>query len=75
MEIGNVVQPTKKSGFTLRCGTGPYADAVLVSKEPFMLVSRSSDMLWSATVKSENFEATGEQVDEATLNNCLKRIL
>jgi len=73
MEVGNIVEPTKESGFILHCGTGCYKDAVVISSEPFILTSRESDMKWQATIKKEDFEITGD-IDKITLKNCMRRL-
>ena len=73
MEVGNIVEPTKESGFILHCGTGTYKDAVVISSEPFILTSRESDMKWQATIKKEDFEITGN-IDEKALKNCMRRL-
>lgn len=44
MNIGDVV--TAVPGFYLRCGSGVYTHAVVVSLDPFVLVSESGDMMW-----------------------------
>ena len=59
-EVGDIVKPTEASGFTLASGCGWYSHAIVLSVEPFALVSEESDMLWTATVKLESFEKIGE---------------
>lgn len=44
----------------LHCGSGTYARAVVASMDPFVLVSKSGDMLWRSTVKAEDFAWEGE---------------
>ena len=53
MEIGDLVKPTKESNFILRSGASYYLDAVIVSMEPFVLVSWETDMLWNETNKKD----------------------
>lgn len=36
-----------KDGYPLRCGSGIYEDAVVVSTKPLVLLSRKSDMKWT----------------------------
>ena len=54
MKIGDVVRPIPP--MLLRCGCGSYDDAVVVSVDPFVLVSREGDMRWSATVAPHQFK-------------------
>ena len=56
MKVGNIIKPTKESGFTLRSGAGYYDKAVVISEEPFIITSEQSDMKWEATIKKEYFE-------------------
>lgn len=79
--VGDIVVPREdayelpcigKCTFTLACGSGRYADAVCVSLEPFALVSREGDMLWTATVKPEYFRSVGKAPDDV-LAVCMKR--
>jgi hypothetical protein len=73
MEIGNIVKPTKASGFILASGMSSYTDAVVISITPFILTSRESDMKWIATIKESNFEVIGT-IDIKTLNHCKRRL-
>ena len=73
MEIGNLIKPTEESGFTLRCGSGQYDKAVVISVSPFIITSEESDMKWEATIKSEDFEVIGD-VDKSTLKKCMRRL-
>jgi len=57
----------------LRCGCGAYDDAVVVSVNPFVLISREADMRWKSTVNREHFVVTGE-ADKKTLARCLSRL-
>jgi len=70
--VGSIVEPVSPE-FVLASGCGRYPDAVVVSVEPFVLVSRESDMKWQATVKIENFIATGQASDEL-MAICNRRI-
>lgn len=56
MNVGDLVRPTKESGFHLRSGAEYYKRAIVSSLEPFVLISEQKDMKWSATVKKEDFE-------------------
>ena len=48
---GDIVQnengPTSTRGCPLACGSGFYADAIVVQADPFVVVSREGDMKWS----------------------------
>lgn len=72
MEIGNTVEPINPRN-VLHCGSGYYDDAVVVSVEPFVLVSRCTNMKWSATVAIEDFQVTGDAGDYL-LNQCMRRM-
>lgn len=72
INVGSIVEPVSDE-FTLASGCGRYPDAVVVSVEPFILVSRASDMKWSSTVSIENFTKTG-QADEALMAICNRRV-
>lgn len=71
MRIGDIVRPT--GGRVLRSGCNAYDDAVVVSIEPFVLVSREADMRWSATVAREDFEVVGAAPTGVT-NRCMRRL-
>lgn len=70
---GDIVEPTKESGFWLRSGGSAYQDAVCVSASPLILVSRAGDMRWSATVKTKYFHAVG-RATPAMMKTCDKRL-
>lgn len=71
MRVGDIVVP--KPGHWLRSGCSAYDSAVVVSMEPFILVSKETDMKWSATVKPENFTVSSIATD-AMLERCMKRL-
>lgn len=73
ISVGNIVRPTKESGFILASGCGWYLEAVVVSVNPFILTSLESDMKWSCSIKQEDFEVIGI-ADEATLELCKQRL-
>lgn len=73
MKVGNIIKPTKESGFTLRSGAGYYDKAVVISLDPFIITSEESDMKWEATIKKEYFEVIGE-ADKAILEHCKRRL-
>lgn len=71
MKVGDIVTPCSKT--VLACGSGSYPCAIVVSVEPFILVSEEADMLWSKTVELENFIVRG-QADEVMLKRCMDRL-
>ena len=70
--VGDIVQPISNQ-FQLASGASRYEDAVVVSTEPFVLVSRFGDMRWGSTVEIENFRVTG-WADEKLMSICNKRL-
>jgi hypothetical protein len=48
LRIGDLVKGITPA--TLHCGSGVYECAVVVSVDPFVLVSQEGDMLWGATI-------------------------
>jgi hypothetical protein len=66
LQIGDFVK-----GDNLHCGSGSYVGGVVVSLEPFQMVSSSGDMYWSTSVKAEDmdfaFRASHEMV-----NHCMR---
>jgi hypothetical protein len=59
--VGDFVLPHVNSGHQLRSGCEAYEDAVVVSIDPFVLVSEEGDMRWEGTVKREDFELSSNQ--------------
>jgi hypothetical protein len=57
----------------LHCGSGIYARAIVVSVDPFVLVSESSDMRWSATVHPGHFRNGGKAAPEV-VERCMRRL-
>ncbi|MEB5557010.1 hypothetical protein GOP97_14675 [Vibrio cholerae] len=72
LNVGDVVAPIK-ADYQLASGCGRYDSAVVVSVEPFVLVSHASDMRWQSTVKREQFKIVGKVEGEA-LEACMKRL-
>ncbi|MBT2909660.1 hypothetical protein PL84_03570 [Vibrio anguillarum] len=70
--VGDVVEPIKHD-YQLASGCGRYDSAVVVSVEPFVLVSHAADMRWQSTVKREQFKIVGKVEGEA-LEACMKRL-
>ena len=52
MKVGNVV--ARKDGKQLRSGSEAYGGGILVSLDPFILVSEGLDMQWN-TLNKEDF--------------------
>lgn len=72
MKIGAIVEP-KDERNPLCCGSGVYQDAIVVSMNPFVLVSRGADMKWSATVEESEYKVTGTATQEQ-LEKCQRRL-
>ena len=66
MKIGDVVVPEPRSGYVLRSGCSWYTHAIVVSLDPFVLVSEWGDMLWRATVRPDLFIALCQAHPEIT---------
>lgn len=45
MKVGDIVVPSCQYDY-LSCGSGIYTHAIVVSLDPFALVSEKGDMLW-----------------------------
>ena len=58
MNIRDIVTPI--NGEILRSGSSGYDCAVVASLNPFILISEEGDMMWTATVKKENFVSHGQ---------------
>ena len=70
MKIGNVVKV--KKGHTPKFGTGANQSAVIVSLEPFILVSQNRAMKW-ANYTPEMVQVVSVGNDELT-NKCMRRL-
>jgi hypothetical protein len=70
MKIGDLVT-TKKQ---LVSGCQRYNSAVVVSIDPFVLVSEDASMKWSNTESIDNFEVCGF-VGKKVLDKCMKRLI
>lgn len=62
MEVGAVVEPIDPFN-PLRSSCGTYPAAVVISMEPFVLVSPTGDMRWS-TRKVEEFQVVAQMQSE-----------
>lgn len=47
----------------LRSGCSQYGAAIVLIVDPFTIVSPSGDMVWSSTVRCENFEVVGRATE------------
>ena len=72
MEIGDYVAPNKR-GLYLRSGSQSYTYAVVISLNPFVIVSPKADMRWESTVSIIDFDVIG-RADDETISKCMKRI-
>lgn len=57
----------------LRSGNSLYYAAIVISEEPLMLCSHSTDMLWSSTVNDMQLEVVG-RASAHQLKACMKRL-
>lgn len=71
MEVGALA--IRKDGGMMRSGAQAYAGGVVAQVEPFILISEGADMLWSATVKREDFVPIGT-ADEDTMKRVNARL-
>jgi hypothetical protein len=71
IRVGSVVIPIDPRN-ALRCGSGVYDDAVVISMEPYVMASRSSDMRWSR-IKIEDYKAVNHVTNQA-LDVCMRRL-
>jgi len=66
MNIGDImVEKNGPHGGYLACGSGSYSAAILVSVDPFVMVSPAGDMMWTVQ-KPENFVSKGPATAEQT---------
>ena len=61
-----------QEGYELRSGGSAYDCAIVVSVEPFIMVSRDADMKW-VTKKKENYTPVG-MASEEVLAKCMSRL-
>lgn len=62
IQVGDIVR--RKDGRELRSGCCAYGAAIVISREPFILVSQDADMMWSSTVDARDFFTTGKATPE-----------
>lgn len=70
-DIGDIV--SRKDGRCLRSGCSDYATAVIISLEPFAIVSETGDMLWQSTVVPTYFEVK-DKASQSVLDICMRRL-
>ena len=71
LSVGSLVK-AKSESKPLRCGFGVYYQAIVVSLEPFVLVSPETDMRWGA-MSPEDVEVIGQATD-VQLGKCMRRL-
>jgi hypothetical protein len=71
--VGDVVAPVSQE-HVLASGCQRYGHAVVVSVNPFVLVSEKADMRWSCTVKTEYFKKIGTAHSEI-VQGCMNRLV
>lgn len=66
MQVGDVMVPREgpESGY-LCCGSGTYTHAILVSVEPFVMVSQEGDMMWTCATPSNYVALCRAHPDDA----------
>lgn len=69
-EVGDIVSPVQ--GHQLHDGSGLYGAAVVVSVEPYVMVSESADMRWSQQ-KAKDFLVKGK-AGKVQLAVCMTRL-
>jgi len=72
MKIGHLVAPTKGGKGSLRSGAEAWRVAVVVSVEPFVMVSEGATMKWSAQ-NPDDFEVVG-MAQPGTINLAMTRM-
>jgi hypothetical protein len=70
-EVGDIVG--RKDGRCLRSGCSAYATAVVISLEPFAIVSETGDMLWQSTAVPTHFEVK-DKASQSVLDICMRRL-
>lgn len=70
IRVGDLVNDPNER--RLYCGSGYYSRAIVVSLKPFIMVSESSDMLWTQQ-KPEGFVKVG-RAGLLTRFRCLRRL-
>jgi hypothetical protein len=63
MSIGSIVKPKNPEFNPLRSGGSAYGAAIVISMEPFVIVSEQADMRWG-TKEASSMEVFGKATDE-----------
>lgn len=71
LRVGDLVNDPK-SRTRLCCGSGVYPHAVVMSIDPFIMVSERTDMLWTCQ-EIEGFVKVG-RASRLTILRCTKRL-
>ena len=71
LRIGHRV--SRIDGEHLRSGASTYTSAIVVSTDPFVLVSDDTTMKWQETVKASDFECCG-YVERELVEKCRARL-
>lgn len=71
LRIGHRV--SRIDGEHLRSGANTYTSAIVVSTDPFVLVSDDTTMKWQETVKASDFECCG-YVERELVEKCRARL-
>lgn len=72
IEVGSIVRSKDTRGNPLHCGSSQYGAAVVVSLQPFVMVSEEADMRWS-TWKADDVEVIGK-ANPVLLERCMHRL-
>jgi hypothetical protein len=68
--VGSYVVPSDDHYF--HSGSGAYIGAIVISLDPFIMVSEHGDMRWSQ-IRPENVKVVA-RVTDYVLNRCMKRL-
>jgi hypothetical protein len=71
MRVGDMVRNSKEQ--RLYCGCGMYPYAIVMSLDPFILVSEETDMRWDHVLREEMDEIVG-RAKTSTILRCLCRL-
>lgn len=69
--VGAVVRP-KNERDPLHCGSGQYLEAIVISMEPFIMVSEGTDMRWSTWTPDRVYAV--RMASSTTLEKCMSRL-
>jgi hypothetical protein len=72
MKVGDIVVSNDPS-YSLCCGSGVSAHAIVVQINPVVLVSQAADMRWEVTVQPKKLMVIGA-ASKKMLNKCMTRL-